>query len=851
VSDSSGSSASESSILDEVGRSLTAEAREGRLDPVLGRGHQIDRLMQVLSRSNRLIPILVGERGVGTSAVVEGFAQEIVRREVPVQLEGKQLYQLDLVALAQTAKDRATFSEQLERVLGEITSRGDIILFIDEIHRPVEVGATEGPVDAISILKPVLARAELQIIGATTPDDYTRYLEKDAAFERRIQRIDVPEPTVGHTIEILKGLRSRYEDYHRVVFTDDALVAAAQLADRYINDRFLPEKAIDLLDEAGSRMRVLRVTTPPDMPEYDEAIARVRLEKEAAIDAQDYEKAAALRDTEKQLLARKTARVKEWQAGDIDVVAEVNEELIEDIVAAATGIPASKLRKLPEAETASFPAVTAAVEPDQVQAFKLLNDQPIADADDDLLGSSGVAAGIASMLMASRGAAPLVVAIDAGWGMGKSTLLRQIEAKLPPRPEVIAVRFNAWTAQGENALEGLIKSVLVELDSRVVRRWARKLGRQRNVMLTGRIGLAVVFRFFGLSRLVDELWDRLAVDAKSRNELRGMIHNMLTDWVNADNADTTRTLVVFIDDLDRCSHDVIIKVCEAVKLYLDAPGLIFVIACDMSVLAHGVSRSVPDEASQGRNYLEKIIQVAYRLPPPEEAKTRQLIRGYARLSGATRLIDDTVTELIVTLAGHNPRRIKRIINSLVLEDQLNHAWRQAPLDSAQLARAVLLQHLYAPFYDLLIANGSGEDPIIDFLDYADVCARAADPPASGHAWWSIASRTFQRRGMPAPERSPGTGERLTAELKQLEAGISQELQSLARDTSFIALLRGVGGKETRRALHALLITRPLGAGLLPGQETTQIKACMFTVAGTKPALIRTEPGLLSCRMACA
>lgn len=241
----------------------------------------------------------------------------------------------------------------------------------------------------------------------------------------------------------------------------------------------------------------------------------------------------------------------------------------------------------------------------------------------------------------------------------------------------------------------------------------------------------------------------------------------------------------------------------------------------MSVLSRGITRSVPDQASQGRNYLEKIVQVVYRLPPPEEAQSRQLILGYAELSGGTDLIDDVATELIVTLAGHNPRRIKRIINSLVMEDQLNPSWRQAPLGNAQLVRAILLQHLYTPFYDLLVANGSGEDPIGDFLDYADVCARAADPPAAGHPWWSIASRTFQKRGMPAPERSPGTGEKLTADLKQLEAGISEELQALARNTSFIALLRGVGRREARQALHAQLITRPLATDPVSDEQQTQ------------------------------
>jgi hypothetical protein len=807
MSDSSGSSPSKSPVLDEVGRNLTAAARSGELYPVIGREWQISRMMEVFSREHRLIPILVGEPGVGTTAVVEGLARKIARSEVPVPLKDKQIYTIDLVALAAASMRRAELEERLEKILKEVAACGDIILFIDQIHMLVGAGDFEGVIDAASILKPMLARDDLQIIGATTSGEYRKYLEKDAALQRRFQPIEVPEPTISHTIEILKGVRDRYESYHRVSITDGALVAAAQLADRYISDRFLPDKAIDLIDEAGSRMRILRMTGPPNLREFDEEIALLRREKESAISSRDFEEAAALRDTEKQLLARKAAREKAWKAGDMDVVAEVNEELIADIVAAATGIPASLLRK--PYETAPLPDARSFGEPDGAQAFRLLNDRPVDKPSDDLLGSSEVAGRIASMLTASRGAAPLVVAIDAGWGMGKSTLLRQIESKLPPRPAVISLRFNAWTAQGENALEGLIKSVLVELDSRVVRRWAKRLGRQRNVMLIGRIGLALIFCFFGLARLVDELWDRLAVDAKSRNELRAMIHSMLADWAGSGDDHPGRTLVVFIDDLDRCSDDVIIKVCEAVKLYLDAPGLIFVIACDMSVLSRGISRSVSDQASQGRNYLEKIVQVVYRLPPPEEAQSRLLIRGYAKLSGSPELIDDFATELIVTLAGRNPRRIKRIINSLVMEDRLNPSWRRAPLGSAQLVRAILLQHLYAPFYELLAANGSGEDPIGDFLDYADVCARAADPPAPGHPWWSIASRTFQKHGMPEPKRSPSIGEKLTADLKQLEAGISEELQALARDTSFIALLRGVGDRQTRQALHGQLLTRPI------------------------------------------
>ncbi|HXP56523.1 MAG TPA: ATP-dependent Clp protease ATP-binding subunit, partial [Streptosporangiaceae bacterium] len=288
-------------------------------------------------------PVLVGAPGVGKTAVVEGLAQKIVQGEVPETIKDKQLYTLDLGALVAGSRYRGDFEERLKKVLKEIRTRGDIILFIDEIHTLVGAGAAEGAIDAASILKPMLARGELQTIGATTLDEYRKYLEKDAALERRFQPIQVAEPTIAHTIEILKGLRDRYEAHHRVSITDGALVASAQLADRYISDRFLPDKAIDLIDEAGSRMRIRRMTAPPDLREYDEKIAQVRREKESAIDSQDFEKAAALRDNEKQLLAKKATREKEWKAGDMDVVAEVNEELIAEVLATATGIPVFKL----------------------------------------------------------------------------------------------------------------------------------------------------------------------------------------------------------------------------------------------------------------------------------------------------------------------------------------------------------------------------------------------------------------------------------------------------------------------------------------------------------------------------
>jgi ATP-dependent Clp protease ATP-binding subunit ClpC len=268
-----------SAVLDQFGRNLTQLAGENKLDPVIGREKEIERVMQVLSRRTKNNPVLIGEPGVGKTAVVEGLSQSIVKGEVPETLKGKQIYTLDLGALVAGSRYRGDFEERLKKVLKEIKTRGDIILFIDELHTLVGAGAAEGAIDAASILKPMLARGELQTIGATTRDEYRKYLEKDAALERRFQPIEVSEPTVIHTIEILKGLRDRYEAHHRVTYTDEAIVAAANLADRYISDRFLPDKAIDLIDEAGSRMRIRRMTAPPDVREIDEKIAEVRLKK--------------------------------------------------------------------------------------------------------------------------------------------------------------------------------------------------------------------------------------------------------------------------------------------------------------------------------------------------------------------------------------------------------------------------------------------------------------------------------------------------------------------------------------------------------------------------------------------
>jgi ATP-dependent Clp protease ATP-binding subunit ClpC len=340
---------STSLVLDQFGRNLTAAAREGKLDPVIGRDLEIERVMQILSRRTKNNPVLIGEPGVGKTAVVEGLAQAIAKNDVPETLKDKQLYSLDLGALVAGSRYRGDFEERLKKVLKEIKTRGDIIIFIDEIHTLVGAGAAEGAIDAASILKPMLARGELQTIGATTLDEYRKHIEKDAALERRFQPIQVKEPSVAHTIEILKGLRDRYETHHRVSITDGALAAAANMADRYISDRFLPDKAIDLIDEAGSRLRIKRMTAPAELREYDEKIAAARKAKESAIDGQDFEGAAALRDKEKTLIQEKAEAEKNWKATDLDKVTEVDEELIAQVLSASTGIPVFKLT---EEETA-------------------------------------------------------------------------------------------------------------------------------------------------------------------------------------------------------------------------------------------------------------------------------------------------------------------------------------------------------------------------------------------------------------------------------------------------------------------------------------------------------------------
>ena len=340
-----------STVLDQYGRNLTQSARDHKLDPVIGRHMETERVMQVLSRRTKNNPVLIGEPGVGKTAVVEGLAQAIASGDVPETLKDKQLYSLDMGSLVAGSRYRGDFEDRMKKILKEINTRGDIVLFIDEIHSLVGAGAAEGALDAASLLKPMMARGELQVIGATTLDEYRKHIEKDAALERRFQPIQVEQPTVAQTVEILKGLRDRYESFHRVTITDDAIETAASLADRYVNDRFLPDKAIDLIDEAGARLAIRKMTAPPELREIDERIASVRREKEAAIDGQDFEKAAALRDEEQRLGEKRAEREQAWKDGDMDIVSVVDEDLVTEVLSMATGIPVFKLS---EAESAKL-----------------------------------------------------------------------------------------------------------------------------------------------------------------------------------------------------------------------------------------------------------------------------------------------------------------------------------------------------------------------------------------------------------------------------------------------------------------------------------------------------------------
>lgn len=342
---SSSSAHANTPTLDSLARDLTVIAKEGTLDPVIGRSKEIERVIQVLSRRTKNNPVLIGEPGVGKTAIAEGLAQAIVNNEVPETLRNKRVMTLDMGTVVAGTKYRGEFEDRLKKVMDEIRQAGNIILFIDELHTLIGAGGAEGAIDASNILKPSLARGELQCIGATTIDEYRKYIEKDAALERRFQPITVSEPTLEESILILKGLRDRYEAHHRVTITDDAIDAAVKLSDRYIQDRFLPDKAIDLIDEAASKVRLRSYTAPPNLKELEQKLEETRKEKDAAVQSQEFEKAASLRDTEQRLREELEQMKDEWKQKQGQENTEVVVEDIAQVVASWTGVPVSKLEE--------------------------------------------------------------------------------------------------------------------------------------------------------------------------------------------------------------------------------------------------------------------------------------------------------------------------------------------------------------------------------------------------------------------------------------------------------------------------------------------------------------------------
>ncbi|MGH7149817.1 MAG: ATP-dependent Clp protease ATP-binding subunit, partial [Planctomycetota bacterium] len=340
-------SRSKTPALDAFGRDLTTLAREGKLDPVIGRKNEIERVIQILSRRTKNNPVLLGEAGVGKTAIVEGLAQLIVKAQVPETLRGKRIVVLDLAMMVAGTKYRGQFEERIKAAMTEVRRAKDVILFIDELHTLVGAGGAEGAIDASNVLKPALSRGEIQVIGATTLDEYRKYIEKDGALERRFQTILVEPPTKDETLEILKGLRDKYEAHHRVRITDRALEAAVELSSRYINGRFLPDKAVDVMDEAGARVRLRSMVAPPDLKDLDGDIGRLDKEKEEAVANQDFERAAALRDQAYKLRKKKDETMKEWRKREAlrDYEGSVDEDVIAETVSKMTGIPLTRLEK--------------------------------------------------------------------------------------------------------------------------------------------------------------------------------------------------------------------------------------------------------------------------------------------------------------------------------------------------------------------------------------------------------------------------------------------------------------------------------------------------------------------------
>lgn len=427
-----------------------------------------------------------------------------------------------------------------------------------------------------------------------------------------------------------------------------------------------------------------------------------------------------------------------------------------------------------------------------VESFVVLNDAPVADGEDDLLGATQVARGLAGLIIASRSSAPFALAVDAAWGMGKSSLMRRLGDTLSAEPGVSVIWFNAWTSGQASALEGLIKSVLLRFDRNIIRRALRSMSQRAHLLGLLRVSVLVAGSFFGLGRVVDEIWRRMALDAQSRNEIKGVLGDAFDAWQRRGGPDR-RLLVVFVDDLDRCSSERMIEVCEAMKLYLDVPGIVFVLACDQTALWRAVRESAGiAERSGAVEYLEKIIQLNYRIPAPSPSSALRLVNGYLHRSGTSLLFDDSMRSVIIERSGRNPRRIKRLINSFVLEYHLNPEWENVGVEN--LVKVVMLQHFYPGFYGSLTDPRDDGDPMSQFLQYRELRLAVRRGEYDVSKWDEL----FAAKGVP-----PGLP------LDDLEEELPPGWPTLAADRDFVALIESFGERHNAEQVRRLLRSSPL------------------------------------------
>ncbi|RXZ51813.1 P-loop NTPase fold protein [Agromyces binzhouensis] len=759
----------------------------------------VRKIASILSRRDRNSAVLIAENRVDSNSMAMALADMIAKGEVPREVSARGLYQLMPHSLISQSQ-----GELLHAIETARTSGGLVLHVPDFVHL---FTSQDGVLKELAkSLREGLMDGSVQVVTAMTEEDYREYVRGDA-IGRRFESMPMDEASVDDAVGYIKSQRDQYEAHNHVSISDNAVLVAAILGEQFMGDLDLLDAVAGLIDSACAIVDFRRSGMPRDLRDLEARISDLREQKERAIQDQDFSQAAAYRDEERAMIASRKEAEERWRRGDSGIAnAVVDEQIIIELVAERTGIAQRRLQVAMERHM----GLARGEWKTGVDAYRILNDQPVPAGTSDLLGSGDIATRLAAILSTSRASAPFVLAIDGNWGVGKSTLLRQIQEHVRDE-RTVTVEYNAWTASGANSLESLVKSVLVKMDPFLLRRWTRELARKGHVSLIVRIFSAILGNFFGVGRMVDNLWDQAGVNPELRNELRQTIGGLLEDWVEADakGGQANRAMVVFVDDLDRCSDLSVVGVCEAMKLYLDVPGLVFVIACDMSRVAEAVASGVAAESQIGRAYLEKIVQVTYRVPPPSMETTRQLIRGYAEESATSQLVDENIMEVLAEHTLRNPRRIKRIINSFVLETNLNPRWHDAPLDHSHVFTSTLVQHIYPTFYDVLVNDASGEDPIGDFLDYAAVKKLASDTPEVDDRWWSIAGRLFRGRGLAPPRRAAGIN--VTIDLASVEEALPASYPALANNERFVSLLRGVGNSNTRRALRRQLLSHPLSS----------------------------------------